>query len=483
MTDQTRTSIGPQRDQLTMLLTEWIPTKRWFAGKGRRLTTLRVLSAVDLPWTAAAVGSGPQPDGQPDDARTAPTVTHLVVGVELDDQHWQTYQVPIARYREPRPELEAIGRLGDGSWVYDAAGDPAAVGALLADVSPSPHVDPRATHDSPDDAPVVDPGPLFQPVTDPAGYRDLPARPLSVEQSNTSVAFGQVALVKLFRLLVPGINPDVEVHAALGTIECQSIGRCLGWTNGGWRDPARGHWVTGHFGMVQELLSPATDGWRLSLAMVAGQESFADHALVLGRATGAVHQDLRRVLPVHALDTAELTALVERLHSRLDHAAALVPQVAALAPGLHARIAEMGHSDRPVVVQRVHGDYHLGQVLLASDGWKLLDFEGEPGAAMSTRVLPDHPLRDVAGMLRSFAYAAAQGGADLPPEIVALWQAQCEEQFLAGYAQTGPVNPYSDSVILAAYLVDKAAYEARYESRNRPDWLPIPMAALEALAR
>ncbi len=130
----------------------------------------------------------------------------------------------------------------------------------------------------------------------------------------------------------------------------------------------------------------------------------------------------------------------------------------------------------------MHGDYHLGQVLLASDGWKLLDFEGEPGGEISTRIVPDHALRDVAGMLRSFAYAAAQGGAAQDPEDVAAWQQECEREFLRGYAESGAADPIADSAILTAYTVDKAAYEAVYEKRNRPDWLRIPLSALQALA-
>lgn len=150
---------------------------------------------------------------------------------------------------------------------------------------------------------------------------------------------------------------------------------------------------------------------------------------------------------------------------------------------LHERIGALGHLGRPITVQRVHGDLHLGQVLRAADGWKLLDFEGEPGAPMADRVVPDHPLRDVAGMLRSFAYAAAQGGAGLDPAVVATWRADCERAFLAGYAGSGAADPTADADSLAAYLVDKAAYEAAYERRHRPDWLAIPMEALAELAR
>ena len=121
-------------------------------------------------------------------------------------------------------------------------------------------------------------------------------------------------------------------------------------------------------------------------------------------------------------------------------------------------------------------------MLYTGDDFMIIDFEGEPGAAITSRVVPDHPLRDVAGMLRSFAYAAAQGGSNADPPVVAEWQSACEREFLAGYTHSGAADPVADAAILTAYLVDKAAYEAVYESRNRPDWLPIPMAALTSLA-
>jgi maltokinase len=451
-----------QQRHVAELLRRWIPGRRWFAGKGHTISAVHLTEVSTLPGEAA--------------------VAHLVVGLQLDGDHWQTYQVPLSLYAEPRDGLEAIGQLPGGEWVHDAVADPAAIPALLATVGARAQVDPGLTHGrEPDQG--SHPVPELEAVDDPAGYRDLPARPLSVEQSNSSVVLGDVALLKVFRQLAPGINPDVEVHAALGVARCPHVGRCLGWINGGWREPSDGQWVTGHLGMVQQLLAPATDGWALALDRVAAGEPFADDARALGRATGEVHLDLRKVLPTRVLGEPEIVALADRLHWRLDQAVSMVAEIGPLAPALHGRIDALVERGRPMDVQRIHGDYHLGQVLHTGDGWKLLDFEGEPGAAIATRIVPDHPLRDVAGMLRSFAYAAAQGGAGRDPAEVAAWQAACEQAFLAGYTSTGAADPESDSAILAAYVVDKAAYEAVYESRNRPDWLPIPMAALQELAR
>ena len=360
-----------------------------------------------------------------------------------------------------------------------------AMTALLAEPADPPVLDPAETHG---DAPATgtsQPPALQVTGTDPDWER-LPARRLSVEQSNTSFVLGEQALVKVFRQLVPGKNPDIEVHAAL--LGNPNLGRCLGWVNGGWHDPATGRWSTGHLAMAQELLSPAVDGWDLACDRVAAGESFADEARALGTATAQVHRDLRRVLPTERLTGDGTATLVARLSERLATAASLVPEVAELAVALQARIEALGDLAEPIEVQRVHGDYHLGQVLLTDEGWKLLDFEGEPGAEVAARTAPDHALRDVAGMLRSFAYAAAQGGARLPSAQVDLWRGDCERAFVAGYAGIGPEQTdagaaeellsRSERTILAAYLVDKAAYEAVYEKRNRPDWLRIPLAAL-----
>lgn len=460
-----------QLRELAELLGRWLPGRRWFAGKGRELTDTRICAVSELPGQAS--------------------VLNVIFGVQLDGQQWQTYQVPLSLYPAPHPEVPAIGQLMTGEWAHDALTDPTAVRALLVPSGAEATVDPDLTHQL--DTTGAHPIPMLQAVTDPAPYLDLALRPLSGEQSNTSVVLGDTTLVKFFRQLIPGINPDVEVHAALAVARCPHVGQTLGWVNAGWRDPEEGLWVTGHTAMVQQFLSPSVEGRDLALSRVTAGESFADEAHELGRATGSVHQDLRQLLPAHVLSEQEVSDLADRLHWRLDQFVAVVPDLEEIAPALHARISAVLELERPVEVQRVHGDLHLQQVLRAEDGWKLLDFEGEPGTTMAARTNPDHALRDVAGMLRSFAYVAAQGGAERPPREVSAWLADCEQAFLAGYAQarpgdaeTGgtptPRDAEADRVILTAYLVDKAAYEAAYEARNRPDWLHIPMAALYHLA-
>jgi maltokinase len=460
-----------QLRDLAELLGQWLPGRRWFSGKGREVTDTRICDVTELPGSTS--------------------VLSVILGVQLDGQHWQTYQVPLSLYGAPQAELPVVGQLMDGQWAHDALADPTAVRTLLIPAQGEATVDPDLTHQLV--AGSSHPVPQLQAVSDPEAYLDLPLRPMGVEQSNTSVILGKTTLVKFFRQLMPGVNPDVEVHAALAVARCPHVGQTLGWVNAGWRNPQDGAWFTGHTAMVQKLIVPAVEGRELALSRLAAGESFADEAYELGRATGAVHQDMRQSLPGHVLSEQEVSDLVDRLHWRLDQCVAAVPDLEEIAPALHARIDAVLELKQPLEVQRVHGDLHLQQVLRGDDGWKLLDFEGEPGSTMAARTTPDHALRDVAGMLRSFAYAAAQGGAEKTPSEVAAWLADCEQAFLAGYAQaqagdpqaggaTTPHDEYTDRVVLDAYLVDKAAYEAAYEQRNRPDWLPIPMAALKQLA-
>lgn len=477
MGDATRGSqkealVAVSDEDLAAAIADWLPSRRWYAGKGRRITGHRTLARVDLPG---------QSSGQ--------YVVHLVVGVELDGQSWQVYQVPllVGHDLQRANQDPPAAQLGDFA-CYDALGDVSAPRVLVSWTADSATVNPEQTHGGGERRPQL------QALWDPGKYLNEPARALSVEQSNTSVRFGTVALMKVFRRLTPGVNPDVEVSAALARVGCADIAQIWGWVNGGWSDPCGGGFVTGHLGMVQELLTPAVDGWDVSRDRVAAGVDFAEDSYRLGLATGSVHRDLRSVLPTRVLDAAEVLELAGRLHERLIRAAASVPEIAQIAASLHNRISAIADIEVPIRVQRVHGDFHLGQVLLAHDGWKLLDFEGEPGGAIAERRVSDHPLRDVAAMLRSYDYAANVGGRSRQPEQVRQWRKACEAAFLRGYQDCTTADPGAEGgahsleslrateILLAAYTVDKAAYEAVYEKQNRPDWLPIPMAALQAIA-
>jgi maltokinase len=196
---------------------------------------------------------------------------------------------------------------------------------------------------------------------------------------------------------------------------------------------------------------------------------------------------LAETLGTSTLERKELVALAEGMRDRLDRAAAEVPELAEYADLLRGAFDDLATFDGEVAVQRVHGDFHLGQVLRALDGWKLLDFEGEPARPLEQRRAADSPAKDVAGMLRSFDYAARHllldYRADPQREYRATeWAERNRTAFCDGYAAATGWDPRADGVLLDAFEIDKAVYEVLYEARNRPTWLSIPMSAIRRLA-
>jgi len=157
---------------------------------------------------------------------------------------------------------------------------------------------------------------------------------------------------------------------------------------------------------------------------------------------------------------------VEWMRLRLESAAASVPTLARHVPAILGRYAHL--EGRPITMQRVHGDLHLGQVLRTPQTWLVIDFEGEPGQPLEQRRQPDSVLRDIAGMLRSFDYAGRHTG-------------QSRAAFCDGYAAESGSDPRAEPEVLAAYELDKAVYEAGYEARHRPDWLHIPLTAIDRM--
>jgi maltokinase len=244
------------------------------------------------------------------------------------------------------------------------------------------------------------------------------------------------------------MNSDIELNRILSSAGSSHVARLLGSfeiSDGGQPCP---------LAMASEYAADSVDGWTVATAgdLDAG-ESFR-----LGEAVASVHADLASVL-----GTSTAAMPVDRMRRRMASAATSVPQLAEYVQGIEDRYAAV--AGELIGVQRIHGDLHLGQVLRTPHLWLLIDFEGEPGAPPAQRREPDSPLRDVAGMLRSFAYATAD------PAIAD----RNSSSFCDGYAHRSGTDPREHSAVLAAYELDKAVYETAYEARYRPDWLHIPM--------
>jgi len=321
---------------------------------------------------------------------------------------------------------------------------------------------------------------------------EAPGRVVGVEQSNTSVIYGETSILKVFRRLAPGLNPDLEVTRALAEAGSTHVPEPLGWVDG----DVAGERTTLAF--LQSYVRNAADGWKLATASlrdlfdeadlradeVGGD--FAGESERLGRATADVHATLADVMPSGTASLEEAAATSAQMHERLDRAVAEVAALAPFADGMRSAYDEVAVVDG-VDVQRVHGDFHLGQVLRTGAGWTLLDFEGEPARPLAERTALMSPLRDVAGMLRSFDYAARsqlmerRGDAQLAYRATE-WAERNRSAFCDGYALASGRDPRGESVLLRAFELDKAVYEVVYEARHRPSWLAIPLGSVERLA-
>ena len=294
---------------------------------------------------------------------------------------------------------------------------------------------------------------------------DLPtgaARAVGGEQSNTSLIVGD-RMLKVFRRLEAGENPDVELLSRIP--DCPNVAPVRGWVT------AEIDGTDHTLAMVQDFVPDADDGWRFALGFATLDAPFGAEASLLGEATRAVHEALAQALPTESVGLSELAAKLTR---QLDELVERAPVLAEYADDARAVYGALDGGDTRV--QRVHGDLHLGQVLRTPDTYILIDFEGEPARPLADRRMPDSPLRDVAGILRSLDYAAHfpahSGGAG--PEDPASWAQAAAEAFLEGYGiAPGP--------LLDAYVLDKALYEVVYESDNRPEWVDIPLAAVRRI--
>ncbi|MBV7295758.1 phosphotransferase [Corynebacterium sp. TAE3-ERU12] len=443
-------------------LARTLPGHRYFADKASTLNKVEVV--IQEPLLPAT--------------ETHPAVDLLFVRAHVDGGT-PAYQLPIAwTDRVPSCGEQAVLVDAEGLVGYDALADADVVTALGAALIKDGALGSMRMHHVPGGADIAVPE---------------SGRPMGAEQSNTSVVYDEKLMCKFFRRLHPGTNADVELLAALSAAGCTSVPRLHGWTE---LDIDGDVYTTA---MVQEFVPNSAEGWAMALTSVRDiiregdlqpadlGTDFASESRALGGAVASVHETLASSVPVSEKLSGE--ELVAPMLARLDHVAGVVPQVAEQADRVRAVYRDAAAAVGPdgVPAQRVHGDLHLGQVLRTPREWLLIDFEGEPSRPWDERRLPDHPLRDVAGMVRSFDYAAhyplltARENSRQHQYRVTEWAERNIDAFLDGYAQQYGADPRKNEALLTAFILDKAIYECLYEAQNRPEWLQLPLAAVQRL--
>ncbi|TIC79743.1 hypothetical protein E8D34_14635 [Nocardioides sp. GY 10113] len=470
-------------DHIRADLHTFLDRARWFGGKGRgfEVSHVRRLLITD-----------PVPEG--------PRIAVDLATVTYEDGTSEQYQVPLSLYDVPQ---EQLGHATVGVWddpdcaggtvfAYDAVHDRAAMARVLAAFVPG-----SAPGDDTE-------GLVFVRLAGHDLDLTAPASLFTGEQSNSSVLFGEDAVLKLFRKVTPGSNPDIATHRVLTEVGSTHVAELYGWVE--FREEAEPPEGPLQLGMLQQFLRTATDGWDLALTSVRNLFAeadlhadevggdFAAEAARLGIALADIHAELRDAFGTGTVPGDEVSAgMLARLEAALEVVPELAPHATPLRAALRA-VADVAE----IEVQRVHGDLHLGQTLRTTLAWKVVDFEGEPAKPLAERLRPDSRWRDVAGMLRSFDYAAhalLASSTDDDPDVLAQlgrraweWAARNQEAFLAAYvgadAEAGAEVrdlTAAEHTLLTAYVLDKAVYECAYEARNRPLWLPIPLGAVERM--
>ena len=464
-------------------LEEYLVRTRWFAGKSRPFRVDRVQPIADL---------------SSEDGRTNVSVSLVTVEYSDEEGGSETYQVPLSWYSEYQERIghAFVAKLDHEDpprYLFDAVHDRDAMSLWL---------DGFIAAESNGHAEVG--GLRFRRVEGGQPLNpEWRGSPISGEQSNSSVRYDDTAIMKVFRKVSAGINPDIEIHEELTRGESEAIADLYGWIEA----EVNGEVV--QLAMLQEFLRTAADGFELATGSVrtlfADPEQsvaesggdFAGEAARLGAAVAAIHAMLRERFSSERRGGEAVAEVARVMNDRLDTALRAVPELEPYAQRLRATYSAVAALEG-IDVQRVHGDLHLGQTLRTAHGWRIVDFEGEPGRPFRERSLPDSPWRDVAGMLRSFDYApgvvelSQTGPGQVDDDETALrlargreWSDRARLSFLDAYVEAldgqDERAAADQRVLLDAYVADKAVYEAIYEKRNRPAWISIPLAAIEEI--
>jgi maltose alpha-D-glucosyltransferase/alpha-amylase len=445
---------------------EWLTGQRWYGDKSRTITTVEtsVISEID------AYGK---------------RVWLTEVRCHFDDGDESTYFVPLVADGDQLPR-DALASPAFRQWLAQGF---KAERSVAATAWPGAHLS-------------------WEPIpgADVLDWTSTSGTILSGEQSNTSIVYVDKAILKVFRRLQPGINPDSEVVAFLTSrTGYRHVPAFLGslflrFDDG--RQPVE-------LGAVQAYVANDGDCWRwLTPALATGDSSVHSALLgpvgLLGRRTAELHAalagvpDLDEFAPQPYLaDEAQMEGarLMQEITSTFSmirrRGVMSIEACDDLESAIRNRVADAGAlSGMPRI--RVHGDYHLGQVLRTSDDFVIIDFEGEPSRPMAERRQKHSPLKDVAGMLRSLDYAASSALREaeelVGPDLHA-WRSAAERDFVQAYRQAilgAPIElvPSDDAPFIKAldlFMIDKALYETRYELDNRPDWVDIPLAGLRRI--
>jgi maltokinase len=336
----------------------------------------------------------------------------------------------------------------------------------------------------------------FRPVEGFAGLgRELlEARPVGAEQSNTSIVFDEELILKVFRRLEAGINPELEMLRFLTANSFDNIAALAGWY------AYSGGAMNTTLGILQQFVRDGVDGWDMALDELDGApERFLGRVRRLGEVTGRMHSVLgsnsqdpnfcSETPSVESLGllTATVDEQIEKIFLTLPDDEQVEP-IAGRGEEVREQLRMLTHAGSIGKIIRHHGDFHLGQTLWSDErgDWVILDFEGEPARPLPERRRKRSPLRDVAGMLRSFAYVVSAAEILRGKTAPEGWEDRAREAFLSGYFESVdstllPSGQEAINRLLMVFELEKAVYELRYELDNRPDWVRIPVAGIQRL--
>ncbi|MGI8420874.1 MAG: maltokinase N-terminal cap-like domain-containing protein [Gaiellaceae bacterium] len=441
-------------------LIAFVTERRWFGSKSREVAHAGIVDAALV--------------------RTAePLLAVVLVELRFQPGTHETYQLLVGLRPESEGWSEGLIATVGGWTAYDALADPALSRELVHLI--------RGGFTQPAGEGVLE----FRPVEGFAalGTELAVARPIPGEQSNSSIVFDEELILKAFRRLEAGINPELELLRFLTEHGFENIAQLGGFY------AYAGKPMDATLGVLQRFVRNAQDGWELALdELGTAPERFLQRLHRLGEVTGTMHTILGSdpSNPSFCPETSSVESLgllTATVDEEIENIFLDLPDTEAVAPILgrgeevREQLRLLTHFGAAGRIIRHHGDFHLGQTLFADDDWMVLDFEGEPARSLHERRRKRSPLRDVAGMMRSFAYATSASQLLRGVEAPAGWEERARAEFLAGYLETAdssllPPGQEAIEKLLMVFELEKAVYELRYELNNRPDWVKIPVAGI-----